>query len=351
MKKILLTSLVLLLVNGFLFAQSTIFNSPISGCPMGQDSVVYQSTFNVNNNDWKLDTWRTPTNPLGIWEWGVPASGNEVCDFQCSANQPISVPAPPNSNTNMWITNLNGCYSNAAPQNSGASDTMFLYKRISFEGIAPPVQLTLQHMTETYGPDDITLLIDGQALFREQNDVQGWQDLILDASNPQGLGGAEFVDMTLLDNKAGDPTVIVAVGFYVSSQCNFQGEVISNLGIRGCKVSAAPTIPTMSEWGLILLSLFLLTFSTLFIAQRQKTLALANSNETIKVNKWTKPPFHKKSFLQSLVFAIVLAALVFIGSFFAFNYSITLIDAMGLVLALPLFAYLVHLWINFNKAA
>ncbi|MFK7907865.1 MAG: IPTL-CTERM sorting domain-containing protein [Chitinophagales bacterium] len=106
-------------------------------------------------------------------------------------------------------------------------------------------------------------------------------------------------------------------------------------------------IPTLSEWGLITLAIFLLSFGTLYIGRREEILAAqSSSGGQFKMGHlWQKPPFEWAVFWKTLLATAGLAGVAGGLSLFAYG-TIAAADLIGTTIAGPLFAYLMHLlWI------
>ena len=104
-------------------------------------------------------------------------------------------------------------------------------------------------------------------------------------------------------------------------------------------------IPTLSEWGLITLALFLMTFGTLYIVRREETLAGIGSGQGSK-SSWQvigqRPPFDWRIFRKTALGTAILAAIAGMLTFAVYG-SIAAVDIFGTAIAGPLFAYLAHL--------
>ncbi len=106
-----------------------------------------------------------------------------------------------------------------------------------------------------------------------------------------------------------------------------------------CSFGAA-TIPTMSEWGLILFALIVFSMAVVFGMQQQKSLSLENvgGNRTAPSSKL---PFDKALYLKVLPLVYLAFALVF-TILSAFGYNLTNADIPGSLLAGGIIAYLVQ---------
>ena len=109
-------------------------------------------------------------------------------------------------------------------------------------------------------------------------------------------------------------------------------------------VPLAALIPTMSEWGIIMLMLMLMSFGMIFVTRREPVLAVQGQNGGTAGFRFLlqKPPFVKSLFLKALVATACLAALAGILSFIVYG-TVALVDVIGTLIAGPIFAYLMHL--------
>ncbi|MEZ4886146.1 MAG: IPTL-CTERM sorting domain-containing protein [Chitinophagales bacterium] len=118
----------------------------------------------------------------------------------------------------------------------------------------------------------------------------------------------------------------------------------------GSTACEAQAIPTLSEWGLITLAIFLMTFGTLYIGRREEILEgigaskSGNKKSSIKA-VWQRPTFNWKIFQKTLLGTGVLAAIAGLLTYAVYG-SIAAVDVFGTAVAGPLFAYLTHLlWV------
>ena len=137
------------------------------------------------------------------------------------------------------------------------------------------------------------------------------------------------------------------VGF-ANADVGEQGQPATFVGQANSCAACAQT-PTLSQWGLITLSLFLLSLGTVVIGRRRM---LLNTGETVEMDDqidtlFQRPPFYASLFQKSLLFTGLLAVIAGIGSL-VFMGGITLVDVLGTAVAGPIFAYLVHLLVAFE---
>ena len=106
-------------------------------------------------------------------------------------------------------------------------------------------------------------------------------------------------------------------------------------------------IPTLSEWGLITLSLLLLSFGTILIGKREEIVAGQATGDLKLSGSLQRPPFFAKYFKKALIGTGLLAAVMGAFSIFAYG-EIAMVDFLGTMVAGPLFAYLMHLVTAYN---
>lgn len=104
------------------------------------------------------------------------------------------------------------------------------------------------------------------------------------------------------------------------------------------------SVPTMSQWGLILFALLILTLGTITAMQRELTTEGAPSSFSIK-----HFPFEKSSFIFWLVGTALALMLVFTVAILFAGYELTNADIPGSLLAIPIAAYLLHLLFGYKK--
>lgn len=106
-----------------------------------------------------------------------------------------------------------------------------------------------------------------------------------------------------------------------------------------------PTVPTMGEWGLIILSLLLLCFASVFMMRRQTALAGIGSASS----QGGGIPFDRISFGRMLILVAIGMAATFAIAVLTFGYEMTDADLPGALIATPIAAYLLHLLFEEKK--
>ena len=106
------------------------------------------------------------------------------------------------------------------------------------------------------------------------------------------------------------------------------------------------TVPTMGEWGLIILALLVLSFATVFMMRRQT--AIAGMGE-VSMSQSSGIPFDKSSFGKMLASVMIGLVAVFAVAVLVFGYEMTNADVPGSLIAGPIAAYLLHLLFGKKK--
>ncbi|MEO1260623.1 MAG: IPTL-CTERM sorting domain-containing protein [Bacteroidota bacterium] len=182
-------------------------------------------------------------------------------------------------------------------------------------------------------------------------------DVTVTFSNPPGSGTLDL---------SGDGTASVAVGSIGATTHTFTGVTmtadgqpigltasfsadaacllsVSNTGQapNQCSVNVPPgSIPTMSEWGLILFALIIFTFSVVMGTQHQQSLSMAGNHVATSSGK--RLPFNKALYFKVLPFVYLGFVLVFGAAITMFGYELTNADVPGSLLSGLVIAYLVH---------
>lgn len=153
----------------------------------------------------------------------------------------------------------------------------------------------------------------------------------------QGYAGAKFI------------------GFYVTgSQCLLKTIKITyppaagGFAIAEFAISCMPAIPTMSEWGLILLGLGLLSIAGVFMFRRKLVFENGMATEMDhSINQMI--PFHKELMLMSWLAVGLIGIFAFNLAILGFGYQLTGADVPGFGLSSLFIAYIVHLGITYQR--
>lgn len=140
----------------------------------------------------------------------------------------------------------------------------------------------------------------------------------------------------------GMPITISRLGMQDNLATNWPHPIFAesggSIGRVEMAVSATGDIPTMGEWGLIILTLLTLTLGAVTVRRRQ--MALAGIGEaSVSLDSL---PFERSSFFRMLGFVLGAALLTFVAAI-SLGYELTSADIPGTLLAAPIAAYLLHL--------
>ncbi len=119
-----------------------------------------------------------------------------------------------------------------------------------------------------------------------------------------------------------------------------------SLTISCTQTPTVESVPTLSEWGLIFMSILLMTVGTLKIASTTFA-GIGNLNIQVEVSSY-KLPFNKRSYTQAMILTVLLTCLGFVSSMILTG-DIAFSDWIGTTITAPLFAYFVHLIIILTK--
>lgn len=183
----------------------------------------------------------------------------------------------------------------------------------------------------------------------ENAPATGTLNLTGDATASVGVGsiGATSHTFTGLTMSANGTPIGLTAAFSDDAACTFSD---SNTGQapNQCSIVIPPgSIPTMSEWGLILFALIIFTFSVVLGTQHQQKVAVAGSS----MNAGSKMtlPFNKVEFLKVLPMVYLGFVVVFAIAISLFGYELTSADVPGSLLSGLVIAYLVQFVMNSSK--
>ena len=184
------------------------------------------------------------------------------------------------------------------------------------------VDLVNNSLTEVTFSTNSALLTNGNG-YSTTVTITGVSDMVIEGTQPFSI--------------ATDPAVSADISFSGIDPVDIAGSVTDST------VTAA--VPTLGEWGLIILSLLLLTFG--MVALRSREVALAGVGNTssfpTKLPQW---PFDKAAFGKMLAMVMVGLAAIFSVAVAFFGYEMTNADVPGSLVAGPVLAYLLHLMVE-----
>jgi len=139
------------------------------------------------------------------------------------------------------------------------------------------------------------------------------------------------------------------IGFYTTgSQCLLKSITVTyppaanGFAIGEFGISCMAMIPTMSEWGLIILCLLLLAFAGVSI--RKRSLAVPGGfTMDVSGSNHSRFPFVLRSYLPALFITIVLLTIGLCFAVLGYDYQITYADIPGGIISACIAAYIIHL--------
>lgn len=139
------------------------------------------------------------------------------------------------------------------------------------------------------------------------------------------------------------------IGFYTTgSQCLLKSITVTyppaagGFAIGEFGISCMAMIPTVSEWGLIILCLFLLAFAGVSI--RKRSLALPGGlTVDVSGSNQSKFPFALKTYLPALFISIGILTIGLCIAVLGYDYQITYADIPGGIISASIAAYIIHL--------
>lgn len=241
-------------------------------------------------------------------------SANTSCTFTnsnagtapaaCSSAPPP--PPPACSISAITVSNISGCDDGGTNNNTG-DDTFTADVTVNFSG--PPATGTLN------------IIGDGSA------------------SVSVGAIGTSSYTFTGVTMQANGGPISLSAFFSASASCSLSN---NNAGTAPASCSPnAPTIPTMSEWGLILFSLIIFTISLVLGTREKHALALQTEHAEMSSGSF-RIPFDKDRYFRILPFVYLGFTLVFGCAVTLFGYEMTTADLPGSLLTGLVITYLIQ---------
>jgi len=125
------------------------------------------------------------------------------------------------------------------------------------------------------------------------------------------------------------------------------GAVITS---AGCAVTAGdeiPTTPTLSEWGLIIFSLLILTLATVVVVRRRTAMNAAGAGSDVSTTIHG-PLFVPQLYFKTLLVTLGMAAVVLVVATIL-STSVPIRDFAGTIISAAIVAYMAHLWLHSAK--
>ncbi|MCB9315274.1 MAG: hypothetical protein H6569_03970 [Lewinellaceae bacterium] len=219
----------------------------------------------------------------------------------------MAPPPPTCSVSNISVANISACNDNGTPANS-ADDTFTADVTVQFSN--PPATGSLN--------------LSGSGT----------------ASVAVGSLGAGTYTFTGVTMSANGGFISLAATFSATPTCTLTN---NNAGTAPANCSPnAPSIPAMSEWGLILFALIVFTMIVVFGMQRQGALATSSAMGNFSATNSQRMPFDKALYFKVLSFVYLGFALIFTTSILVLGYEMTNADVPGSLLSGSVLAYLIH---------
>ena len=230
--------------------------------------------------------------------------------------------------TNTALTNLNGL---------SALNSISLKIRISNNTALTNVNglsaLTSVGGNVNIGGNDVLTNVDG---------LSGLSSVGGDLKIQNNVSIAALVDFCGVFNLL-DPPSGLAGGYIVAG--NGVNPLETDITDPSGPCAASTSVPTLSQWGLIILALLLLTVGIVAITRKQTVLAGLEGG-TIRQNSM---PFDKGLYAKVLIGIAATVVLVFAIVINSFGYELTSADMPGSLIAIPIAAYLMHLLLIHEK--
>ena len=186
-------------------------------------------------------------------------------------------------------------------------------------------------------------------------------NLVVDAASSCGVadlgieGAYEFFSDAAGANSVGTSTAGGAIAFDADAftaagtqtiyTCHGNAFAFTVNNVDGACIAPVPPVPTLSQWGLIVLGLMMMIAITLRLVVENKTTLVTASGQTIDSNiGMSNLPFEKSYFFKAFVAVIALFTIVFAVSISAFGYEMTASDPYGTMVASGLIAYWLMLY-------
>lgn len=177
-------------------------------CPAGTNPAAFYF------NDFETDDGGWTGGGDAPWEWGTVTTGVfENCD-----TVPEDEPAGAFSGTDVWATNLDGCYTNSGTES-------LLSQTFDFSGLSAPIELSWWNWYEVFVSFDMAEVI-----------VNGGTPLFeVTTTAPTGTYIQESVN---LDGFAGNPSVTIDFRLFATTVVNRSGWYIDDVMIETCLADA-----------------------------------------------------------------------------------------------------------------
>ncbi len=146
-------------------------------CDPPPAQTFYFSNLEADDGGWTVGA-------TGVWEHGAIVSGvGDGCD-----SAPTAEPVAAYSGSNVWATDLDGCYPNIGT-------TMTISQTFDFSMLLAPIELSWHDWTHVFGSFDYnTVYVNGTEVYSNTTStVFDWQQRVVDLSAYAGNASVEIV--------------------------------------------------------------------------------------------------------------------------------------------------------------
>jgi hypothetical protein len=147
----------------------------------------------------------------------------------------------------------------------------------------------------------------------------------------------EFLHISSVDEN----TVTIFSSYLIEDVDNFTTNISPDTTMNTDFKYMPEVIPTLTEWGVIILLLLVVAIGMVFLYQRKTALAISGVSES----STAKPKlFDRKLFAKVFAVVLLIGATGLVAAYLYFG-SITKSDPFGVVVSSGVVAYMLHLWL------
>jgi hypothetical protein len=199
-------------------------------------------------------------------------------------------------------------------------------------------QNKLDRTVEVTGPPLVTPNFDGCHADESLTVVNKYNGPIV-----VGLNTSTPIDTLLKDSS-------IAYGCTNGFDC-YTVKVVTKSGAiitsTGCAGTYGTEIPTLSEWGLIIFSLLILTLATVVVVRRRTAMTAAGAGSDVSTTIHG-PLFIPQLYFKTLLVTLGMAAVVLVVATIL-STSVPIRDFAGTIISAAIVAYMAHLWLHSAK--
>jgi len=256
------------------------------------ESAWSEQTYNVsayanNNANFKIRFGLGPTD--GAWEYcGWNIDDVLLWTYECQSQTgtlqgTVTDGANPISGVNVFADDGAGHTGSTTTLGNGtysmvltAGTYTVTYSHVSYQTVVIPGVVITQNGTTTQNvvmvPNPVSGTLQGTVTNTSANPVSNVQVFADDGAGHTGsttTNGSGFYTMSL---NAGTYTVTYTHPDYVTAVIPGVVIVTGNTTVQNVVLTPNPSVPTLSEWGMILMSILLLTIGTIAVVRRRRTI-------------------------------------------------------------------------------